>query len=579
MNKLLTMFLFSCLLFAQQTLEIREISPTTSAQGVKNLVIIIKGTGFVENSKIYFQPLEGIKINSFDFRTNELVIVNIDIEDMASVGDRSIIIENPDGSKISKENIFKINQKPIIENISPNSYSQGVSNRVVNVFGSGFVPTSEVTFIPQEGIKINSVKTESNSLILVNLTIDPNTQIGSRSVMIENPDKGRIIKDGIFNINPKPSIERITPNFSLQGTSKKLTIKGSGFVEKTAINFTPSNGIKISSVNFISDQFLSLNVYVDEKARGGFRDIILSNPDGGVAVLEKGFLISIKPSIKAIEPNCLSQGVKKQTISITGEGFTEKTEVLFQPPEGINIEVLKFENPTLLTLTVTINEKAEAKERNIVLQNPDGGKTIKTNAFKVNPKPIITGANPRLLSPGLNVEEFVISGENFLDGCNVNFPLGKIKINSLRFISPNTLSLNVSVLKVAEPGPETILITNPDKGECVAVEMLWVCKLDKNLVCYGNTDEYSKPAIADVEKIINELKKVEKKDLKGAKYWLWIEKFNARFREACKKIQERSGYDLIGKPGYIIDSKGEQISLPDITQEILEELQQKPKKK
>lgn len=98
--------------------------------------------------------------------------------------------------------------------------------------------------------------------------------------------------------------------------------------------------------------------------------------------------------------------------------------------------------------------------------------------------------------------------------------------------------------------------------------------IDEGAIYYGNSSDFSKPAVVDVDKVylkIPEYKEIRDRDMDSSdpRYLMLMKAASDKFLSAVESVAEDTGYDLIGGLGSI---KIEGKKVPEITSLVIKAL-------
>jgi hypothetical protein len=182
-------------------------------------------------------------------------------------------------------------RNPIVTSISPTSGQPG-QTLSVTITGLNFQPGALVSF--GEGISVNSVTFISSTLLVANITIDPEIQNTSsaRTVTVTNPDGGSGNLPSAFRIttlNPAPEITSLNPTSTAQrGVNVTVTVNGLNFVSGAQVSLTSAAGsVNVISTTFVNSTQIQVVILVDPAPPGGTGppagtvfQVTVINPDG-----------------------------------------------------------------------------------------------------------------------------------------------------------------------------------------------------------------------------------------------------------------------------------------------------------
>ena len=96
----------------------------------------------------------------------------------------------------------------------------------------------------------------------------------------------------IRTIDP-PAVTTINPSSGAVGTTKAVTINGTGF--KSGITLDAGPGITVSNLTYVTATTLTANLVIDAAATFGKRNIVVTNPDGRVGRADSIFSVTSVP--------------------------------------------------------------------------------------------------------------------------------------------------------------------------------------------------------------------------------------------------------------------------------------------
>ena len=376
---------------------ITSVSPKEIQQGVLNKEIRITGSGFMKDAKVEFTEVSsGISVKSINFKSEQEVILIVDVSSNALTLEQKFNFINSDGGMTS--GVIRVIPKITVTSVTPSVLAQGVLNQEIKINGTNFNKDCQIK-VNEEGIILNNVYIISQTEIVINVNINESVKPGVKEIDII-PTEGVGVKFNL-TINPKPSVTSITPNELFQGQENKaITIVGNNFVKESKLSFnTP--GIIINSYEVKSKENIVANVSVSDKIESNEYDVIISNPDEGVGVGKSLIKINLKPEITKIIPSSSIQGIFEQEIEICGSGFTKDSKIRITG-EGIVINTVNYQSSNSIKISITVASKAPMEFRDIIVSNPDGGTFValkKLGINKVDKESVYYGDSSRFKKP------------------------------------------------------------------------------------------------------------------------------------------------------------------------------------
>ena len=227
-----------------------------------------------------------------------------------------------------------------------------------------------------------------------------------------------------------------------------------------------------SNVNARPANFGAMGVYPDAGSTG---DKIISWTSKDVRV--SGVMFEIlpisQPMITVVNPDEGAQGATGVEFTVTGTDFQDTPTISFSGL-GITVTNVTFENTTKLTVTIDIAQGTTIGNRNITIENPDGGTVTAVDAFTVTPGPVFTSVNPEGLAQWASGVELTITGTNFQVTPAVSFSGTGIDVTAITRDSDTLLTITVDIAQDAVTGNRNLTIQNPDGGTITASDAFTV---------------------------------------------------------------------------------------------------------
>ncbi|MFL6241306.1 MAG: beta strand repeat-containing protein [Actinomycetes bacterium] len=178
-----------CLNLTLASPTITKTLPSNRAQGTK-FEFRVFGTGFDPGATISSPALTLINTPVV---TDTLIRVKARVPADAPTGAQDVTVTNPDGSHATCTGCLTVSPPPTITSVSPSHMAQGQSGQVT-ITGTGFQQGARVNF--SNGITVGTTTVISASELTVFITVAPDATVGSRHVIVVNPDYGRVKQAG-----------------------------------------------------------------------------------------------------------------------------------------------------------------------------------------------------------------------------------------------------------------------------------------------------------------------------------------------------------------------------------------------
>jgi PGF-pre-PGF domain-containing protein len=403
----------------------------------------------------------------------------------------NVVVTNPDGQEGLLTSGFTIDTTtPSVTEILPSSGYNSSTVSITNIGGSGFWPGSTTTGITLRrsgytDITGSSITVVSDSNITGTFDLT-GREAGLWDVVVTNPDAKSATLPAAFEILPPvPAVSGITPGSGVNTTIVTITsLNGSGFwpgsgsATGVILNGTGYPDIPAGSIVVVDGTNITCTFDLTGREEG-FRNIVVTNPDGQVAMLADGFRIwAPGPEISGITP---AAGVNTTSVSITnlaGSGFWtgHPTDVMLNrtgQPDIVATGVTVVDD-TNITCTFDLTGFEEGIW-NVVVTNPDGQEAMLPDGFRIwAPAPVITSINP---ASGVNTSAVSITnlaGSGFWAGYPVTVILNQtgypdIVASGVTVVDSTNITCTFD-LTGQEAGLRNVVVTNPDGQEAVLAD-------------------------------------------------------------------------------------------------------------
>ncbi|MBF8295214.1 MAG: hypothetical protein HW389_1759 [Bacteroidetes bacterium] len=355
----------------------------------QKLTVTFNGSGFIAGeSKVDFGT--GVNVDSTwsDSSGCELKAV-ISVVPEAGCGLRTVTLRNngPGGGVATLPDAFRVVfPAPVLNAVSPASAYRGQSLEITLSGGNFVGGASLVSLLP--GIRVDSLKVKSSSVLVAKITVAPDAVIGARTILVSNPAPGggSARLPHVLNVeNGAPSVGSVSPSFALRGESTALTISGDNFyVGSTSLDMGAD--IQVDSVWIESRTRLLAVVTPRIDAATELHDVRVTNPPpgGGIAVVNGSLaVLNPAPTLEIVRPNRGERG-KAMLVVISGSRFIERaTSVYFG--EGISVESLAVKSRSVIEARIAIGVATGLGARSVSVINPlpGGGRAELVGGFDV----------------------------------------------------------------------------------------------------------------------------------------------------------------------------------------------------
>jgi hypothetical protein len=352
---------------------------------------------------------------------------------------------NTDNQEDTVADGFKYGTPPTASSINI-IHGPASGGTVVEITGSTITDGATVRFGTREA---TAVTTLSPTLIRATTPANP---AGLSGVTIINPDTQSSTISGGFTYDSWPSITSITPAWAVTEGAIDVSIAGSDFVSGITVKFgeTASPDVTYTSASSLT---AAVPAHIQENV-----DVIVTNPDGQIFNLTKGFNYYSAPTITRVSPTT-GKETGGDSIDIYGSNFREnQTSVKFGDVEAAGVIV---ESPGHLVAQTPVHSTGTV---NITVTNsPDNRSAFLSAALTFVAKPRITNFTPEIGQIKDSSVPFTITGSDFQSGANVTLTNSdNITAECVDYIISAT-EINCNLYLIGKPiDGWKVKVTNPD---------------------------------------------------------------------------------------------------------------------
>lgn len=443
-----------------EPMRLDSVDATGLPQGLSNRSLVLTGAGFKPGASVSFSN-PGITVSSLTVNHANRMTAVVNVNASAALGPVSVTVNNTDGGTDTLEDAFVVSAQPAVASIAPASRAAGSQDGQLVVEGSGFQTGATLAF-SGTGITLKNVSVQSANRITAGIDLDSSAGVGTRHLVVTNPDGGTVTKTSAFAVNAAPTLASLAPSVravGLQGQSLVLT--GNHFQAGAQVAFSGS-GITVKNVTVDSSTQLTLTADIESTASTGSRDITVTQPDGGSAVRAGVLTLTPQPTLSAVNPAQIPQGGTK-TVTLTGTGFSSGVTVS-SSSTGIEIRNVTLVSPTEITADLTAGQASQTGTHAMTVMNADGGSATINTAIAVIPGPKVLSLTPSRRVVGMQDQTLVLIGTDFSSNPTAEFAGSGITVESATRTSQTSITLVVDISVNAVVGPRALTVTNPDGG-------------------------------------------------------------------------------------------------------------------
>jgi hypothetical protein len=298
----------------------------------------------------------------------------------AAPGPYNAIVTAPNGAVSSCSSCFTVTgSTPTISSISPAAGGQGAVSLPITVNGTNFSRGEQLTIAD---VLVHDVVWVNRTKLTAKVDIASDAPTGAKDAKVTNADGiGTSTKTGAFTVNAPPNPTGSSPASYGQGAKGvKITVTGTNFQNGATVSF--GTGVTVTNVTFTASNglpgplgtpdTLAATVTISENAAAVQRDVVVTNPDGGVGTLTSGFAVNFGPKVTGITPAFLAPNASNKSVTIAGSNFSTTSGKTAVPTvAGVtfsNVAVAPDGNS--ITANATVNSGTAKGLKDVVVTNP-----------------------------------------------------------------------------------------------------------------------------------------------------------------------------------------------------------------
>ena len=463
-----------------------SINPASSGQGQNLSSVILTGSNF--RSPVTCNFGAGIAVNSCTFTSITQLTANITTSVSAGLGSRNVTVSNPDNQASTLAGGFTVTAAspppaPTLVSVSPASGAQGQSLTGVILTGNSFQSGASCAF--GAGIAVNSCTFNSPTQLTASITIGASATLGSRNVIVTNPDNQSSTLSNGFSVAALSVIQKAT--FSRQptaGGTVTLTLPqatGAGHTLIVGVSFWPlditgvtdgsgdsfTRGLPTSIYHDVAGSAIYDNFYYAKSTGGGTTSLTLNFSGGStyllVSVAEVAGLNSSNPLDQSGFHDSLTPTATWSSAAVT---TTSANEYLFSwaatgassivcssPASGWTIESQSNDSSGATVCLLDRIVSGSGSYQAALTASSAQNYAMEIATFQSGsasppppppPAPVLTSLNPNSGAQGQTLSAVILTGSNFQSGATCAFG-GGITVNSCTFNSAGQLTASIAI--------------------------------------------------------------------------------------------------------------------------------------
>jgi hypothetical protein len=441
---------------------INSVSPNTEAQGANLPAVQITGTNTNWQQGVTTLSFPGVLVNSLTVNSATSITANITVSQYATAGQVTLTATTL-GEVATGVNEFTVLQsQPELLSVVSGSGAQGATESVT-ITGdfTHFSSSSTVSF--GTGITANSITVNSGTSLGVNITVQPTTTTGLRSVTVTTGSEIVSLSNS-FNVTLGPAaIASLNPGTGGQGNSYNVAVVGSQtHFTSGATNAFFGGGITVTGITVTDLLHATVNIQIPNGTALDSYNVSLTT-GGEVATILGGFTVtSGSPFLSAVNPPTGTQGSANLSVQLTGQftSFVNGTSVA-NFATGITVNSTMVTGATSATANITISPTATLGARTVTVTTGSQVAFITGGFTVLAGVPALVNTSPGTAQAGASGVNVIIDGQftTFQQGFStVSFGAG-ISVTNVTVNTTTQLIATINVASNASVGSRNVSVS------------------------------------------------------------------------------------------------------------------------
>jgi hypothetical protein len=417
--------------------------------------LTVNGTGFVNGSSVVWNGTA--KTTTFVSSTQlQAPVTTADIA-FGSTAAITVSTPSPGGGTSPALSLVLNNPAPTIASLSPSPVTQTNQGMPLTVTGSGFVPSSTITW----NGTTRATTFSSGSQLQTTISANDVAALGSVSIGVHNPTPGGgdATPANLQIQNTVPVATSITPTNAVVGTAGfTLTVNGSGFIPASEIFW---NGTA-RATTFVSSSRLQASIAAADIAGTETATITVYTPaPGGGMSGSISFPITTVPTpvLTSSTPASAYVNAPDTSISVYGSGFLNGATVQFN---GIDL-VTTPSTGNMVIAVIPAAQLTSLATGTITVHNGGQGAAISNGIpFQIlpNPAPTLTMLYPDS-APTNTPTTVALIGTGFTNVSTVTVNGATV---ACTFVIATQITCQIPASSLQLPGNANVVVTTPAPG-------------------------------------------------------------------------------------------------------------------
>jgi hypothetical protein len=268
---------------------VTKFSPKRLGRGASGVGVTLTGTEFAAGAKV---SAAGVRFSSVKIVNSTKITAKASVAPSAKSGAATVTVADSVGSGSCKT-CLSIVAAPTVKSVVLSALVPGTSGWVT-IHGTGYV--SGATVVGPAGVTFSEVKVVSPTKIVAHIKVSPRAKLAKDlPVTVVNGDAGGGGRGTgkVFSIVAAPTVKSVAPSSVAPGSSKPVTITGTGYVSGATV--VGPAGVTFSEVKVVSPTKITAHIKVSRRAKAG-KDLPVTvvNGDAGGRGRGTGKVLTIK---------------------------------------------------------------------------------------------------------------------------------------------------------------------------------------------------------------------------------------------------------------------------------------------
>ena len=389
----------------------------------------------------------------------------------APAGPHDVIVTNPDTKSDTEPDAFGVTPAPAPTLLSarPATVTAGTTTNLL-VFGTSFFPGLTVEPQPASfGISVTNASYLTSTSLTVTVSLAVNAATGPQGFRVTNLDGQFASSANLYTVQmaPAPTIVNLVPWEVTAGTTRSMTLTGTGFLPGITVTPVPVDpGLTIANVQLAGSTTLLFDLVMAQSVPAGQYGFTVRNLDNQSATANPMLAINAyaPPIVNSASPVSIVQG-ETWPMTILGSRFQTGATVAVAPTNSrVTLTDVQIANTNTITLTINVATNATTGSFGFTVTNPDALSGTGNNLFSIVPLPALaaTACAPGTVARGVTTNVTVF-GRGFVPASTVSFGgMGpKISVLSKTYINSTNLNVRISVPSNAKTGGKSVTVSRP----------------------------------------------------------------------------------------------------------------------